>query len=78
MTMNFQMKILNFLLRKIIFNETIEFNYQEKDSVEGVYGKVYQCHFETVPLHKSGKLSIRSNVPDKLKDKVYIAKNQEQ
>ena len=27
-----------------------------------------------MPLHKSGKLSIRSNVPDKLKDKVYIAK----
>ena len=61
-------------IKKNYLYETIEFNYLEKDSVEGVYGKVYQCHFETVPLHKSGKLSIRSNVPDKLKDKVYIAK----
>ena len=61
-------------IKKNYLYETIEFNYLEKDSVEGVYGKVYQCHFETVPLHKSGKLSIRSNVPDKLKDKVYISK----
>jgi len=61
-------------INKNYLYETIDFNFQEKDSIDGVFGKVYQCHYETVPLHKPAKISIRTNIPEELKNKVYIAK----
>ena len=68
-TDNFKLSI-----NKNYLYETIDFNYLEKDSIKGIYGKIHQCHFETVPLHKAAKISIRAKVPSRLKDKVYIAK----
>ncbi len=54
--------------------ETIDFKYLEKDSVEGTFSNIHQCHYDIIPLHKAAKISIRANVPSYLKDKVYIAK----
>ena len=71
---NFNTDDFKLLINKNYLYETIDFNYLLKDSIKGIYGKIHQCHFETVPLHKSAKISIRANVPSRLKDKVYIAK----
>jgi len=54
--------------------ETINFNYQKKDSINGVYGNIHQCHYDYVPLHKPANISIKSKVPNKLKERAYIAK----
>ena len=71
---NFNTDDFKLSINKNYLYETIDFNYLEKDSIKGIYGKIHQCHFETVPLHKAAKISIRAKVPSKLKDKVYIAK----
>ena len=54
--------------------ETINFNYKKKDSINGIYGNIHQCHYNYVPLHKSATISIKSKVPNELKEKAYIAK----
>jgi len=54
--------------------ETINFNYKKKDSINGIYGNIHQCHYNYVPLHKPANISIKSKVPNKLKEKAYIAK----
>ena len=71
---NFNTDDFKLSINKNYLYETIDFNYLLKDSIKGTYGKIHQCHFETVPLHKAAKISIRANVPSRLKDKVYIAK----
>ena len=71
---NFNTDDFKLSINKNYLYETIDFNYLVKDSIEGIYGKIHQCHFETVPLHKAAKISIRAKVPTRLKDKVYIAK----
>ena len=71
---NFNTDNFKLSINKNYLYETIDFNYLLKDSIKGTYGKIHQCHFETVPLHKAAKISIRANVPSRLKDKVYIAK----
>ncbi|MFL2572959.1 MAG: M23 family metallopeptidase [Flavobacteriales bacterium] len=71
---NFNTDNFKLSINKNYLYETIDFNYLEKDSIKGTYGKIHQCHFETVPLHKAAKISIRANIPSRLKDKVYIAK----
>ena len=71
---NFNTDDFKLSINKNYLYETIDFNYLLKDSIKGIYGKIHQCHFETVPLHKAAKISIRANVPSRLKDKVYIAK----
>jgi len=53
---------------------SINFNYLKKDSIDGVYGNIHQCHFDFVPLHKSARISIRARIPKRLKEKAYIAK----
>ncbi len=50
------------------------FTYNEKDSVEGVYGKIHSCHNELTPLNKKYTMSIKPNVPKEIKNKVYLAK----
>ncbi|MBC8266108.1 MAG: M23 family metallopeptidase [Flavobacteriales bacterium] len=50
------------------------FEYFEKDSIKGVFGKVHHAHHDFVPIHKKFVISIRGKVPEKLKDKAYIAK----
>jgi|TARA_B110000263_G_scaffold107306_1_gene93743 hypothetical protein len=54
--------------------ETINFNYKKKDSINGIYGNIHQCHYNYVPLHKPANISIKSKVPNELKEKAYIAK----
>ena len=71
---NFNTDDFKLSINKNYLYETIDFNYLIKDSIKGTYGKIHQCHFETVPLHKAAKISIRAKVPTRLKDKVYIAK----
>ena len=71
---NFNTDNFKLSINKNYLYETIDFNYLLKESIKGTYGQIHQCHFETVPLHKAAKISIRANVPSRLKDKVYIAK----
>ena len=53
--------------------EPIMFNYKNTDTLEGIFGQVHQIHYNNIPVHKYYKLSLKSTVPDSLKDKVYIA-----
>ena len=71
---NFSNNNFKISINKNYLYESIDFKYLEKDSLEGVYGKIHQCHYEIVPLHKSAKISIRASVPRNLREKVYIAK----
>ena len=71
---NFSNNNFKISINKNYLYESIDFKYLEKDSLEGVYGKIHQCHYEIVPLHKSAKISIRASVPRHLREKVYIAK----
>ena len=71
---NFSNNNFKISINKNYLYESIDFKYLEKDSLEGAYGKIHQCHYEIVPLHKSAKISIRANVPRHLREKVYIAK----
>ena len=50
------------------------FEYEIKDSIEGIYSKIHSCHNEYVPVHEKYIISIKSKVPKRLKDKAYIAK----
>ena len=56
--------------------ESLQFEYNVIDSVDGVFGEVHQCHNEYTPIHKKYAISVKANVPDRLKDKVYIAKQE--
>ena len=71
---NFSNNNFKISINKNYLYESIDFKYLEKDSLEGIYGKIHQCHYEIVPLHKSAKISIRANVPRHLREKIYIAK----
>ena len=71
---NFSNNNFKISINKNYLYESIDFKYLEKDSLEGTYGKIHQCHYEIVPLHKSAKISIRANIPRHLREKVYIAK----
>ena len=71
---NFSNNNFKISINKNYLYESIDFKYLEKDSLKGVYGKIHQCHYEIVPLHKSAKISIRASVPRHLREKVYIAK----
>lgn len=53
--------------------EPIMFHYETTDSIEGVFGKVHNVHFDNTPVHKKYILSIKANVPDSIKNKTYIA-----
>ncbi len=66
---NFQLHMESYSLY-----EDFNFEYIEKDSIEGVFGKVHHVHHDYIPVHKQFVISIKQNVPVKLKDKVYIAK----
>lgn len=71
---NFSNNNFKISINKNYLYESIDFKYLEKDSLDGTYGKIHQCHYEIVPLHKSAKISIRASVPRHLREKVYIAK----
>ena len=61
-------------LKERTLYETINFRYKKKDSISGVYGMIHMCHYDYVPLHKKATISIKSKIPNQLKEKAYIAK----
>ena len=58
--------------------EDIIFNYSLLDSVKGVYGNIHRCHKKDTPIHKKYDLYIKEDVPEKIKNKVYIAKREKE
>lgn len=66
---NFEMNMLKYSLY-----ENTEFIYEQRDSIEGIYGKVHRCHFEHTPLNKSYTISIKPTIPKDQEDKIFIAK----
>ena len=53
--------------------EPTMFNYKTTDSMEGVFGKVHQIHYQNTPVHKNYALALKANIPNELKQKTYIA-----
>ena len=53
--------------------EPIMFHYDKTDSLAGVYGNVHHVHYNNTPVHNRYTLAIKANIPDKIKEKVYIA-----
>ena len=53
--------------------EPLQFNYSTTDSIKGVYGIVHHVHNNRTPVHKRYALSIKADVPEKQKNKTYIA-----
>lgn len=53
--------------------EPLMFHYNTIDSVDGVYGKVHQVHYNNTPVHKKYVLSLNAEIADSLKARSYIA-----
>ncbi len=53
--------------------ETLMFHYNTIDSIDGVYGKVHQVHYNNTPVHKKYVLSLNAEIADSLKARSYIA-----
>ena len=53
--------------------EDLKFRYNTTDSLEEVYGKIHHVHFNNTPVHKKYSLEIKTNMPDSIKEKAYIA-----
>ena len=53
--------------------EPLMFHYNTIDSVDGVYGKVHQVHYDNTPVHKKYVLSLKAEIADSLKARSYIA-----
>jgi len=69
----FQKDNINLHMQAFSLYEPIMFHYNTTDSIDGVFGEVHHIHYNTVPVHKNYTLALKSNVPDSLKNKVYIA-----
>ena len=70
---NFHLHMENYSLY-----EDLNFEYAELDTIKGSYGSVHQCHFDYTPIHKSYVISLKAEIPKQLKEKVYVAKVDEQ
>ena len=66
---NFQLHMEDYSLY-----ENLSFEYSELDSIQGIFGKIQHCHHDYVPIHKSFVISLKAEIPKKLKNKVYVAK----
>ncbi len=53
--------------------EPLMFHYNTIDSIDGVYGKVHQIHYNNTPVHKRYVLSLNAEIADSLKVRSYIA-----
>lgn len=73
-TNSFSNKDFQLKMKENSLYDNIIFEYLEKDSIEGVYGKVHQCHFDYEPIHKKYNIKIKSNLSEELKEYAYIAK----
>ncbi len=54
--------------------EPLDFTYSSNDSIAGIFGLLHQCHNDRTPVHKKYVVSLKADVPDTLKNKVFIAK----
>jgi hypothetical protein len=53
--------------------KNLKFQYQAKEAANGYYSAVHQIHNKTVPLHKSGTVSIKTkNLPESLAEKALL------
>ncbi len=75
---NFLFKNLKIFLSEYSLYEDMIFRYSILDSIKGVYGNIHRCHKKDIPIHKKYDLYIKENVPDKIKNKVYIAKREKE
>ena len=74
----FLFKNLKIFLSDYSLYEDMIFRYSLLDSIKGVYGNIHRCHKKDTPLHKKYDLYIKENIPDNVKDKVYIAKREKE
>ena len=74
----FLFKNLKIFLSDYSLYEDMIFRYSLLDSIKGVYGNIHRCHKKDTPLHKKYDLYIKENIPDNIKDKVYIAKREKE
>ena len=72
----FLYKNLKIFLSEYSLYEDMIFRYSILDSIKGIYGNIHRCHKKDTPVHKKYDLFIKENVPDKIKNKVYIAKRE--
>jgi len=61
-------------MQKYSLYESLNFEYRKLDSIKGIYGSIHQCHYDYVPVHKKYAITIEEKIPKNLKEKVYIAK----
>ena len=70
----FKTNKLRIHMQKYSLYESLNFEYKKLDSIKGIYGNIHQCHYDYIPIHKKYALTITENIPNSLKEKVYIAK----
>ncbi len=74
----FLFKNFKVVLSEYSLYEDMIFRYSLLDSVQGVFGNIHRCHKKDTPVHKKYDLYIKENVPEKIKNKVYIAKKEKE
>lgn len=74
----FLFKNFKVVLPEYSLYEDIVFKYSILDSVKGVFGNIHRCHKKYTPVHKKYDLYIKENIPEKIKNKVYIAKREKE
>tara|TARA_B100001093_G_scaffold519927_1_gene611453 strand:- start:40997 stop:42694 length:1698 start_codon:yes stop_codon:yes gene_type:complete len=74
----FLFKNFKVVLPEYSLYEDIVFKYSILDSVKGVFGNTHRCHKKYTPVHKKYDLYIKENIPEKIKNKVYIAKREKE
>lgn len=61
-------------LEKYSLYENCEVSYSKSLKTDSTLSEIYDFMNENIPLHKKCVISIKANIPNNLKDKVYIAK----
>ena len=70
----FKTKNIEIHMPKYSLYESLLFKYKKSDSIAGIFGNIHECHTDHTPVHKKYVLSIKADIPKKLRNKVYIAK----
>jgi len=74
----FLFKNFKVVLSEYSLYEDIIFRYSLLDSIKGIFGNIHSCHKKDTPVHKKYDLYIKENIPEKIKNKVYIAKKEKE
>ena len=61
-------------MEKNTLYENLNFIYDRKDSIDDSFSALHKVHYNITPVHKKYVLSIKADIPKKLRNKVYIAK----